>query len=233
MRQQKKINQVQFVKDSIEKYERAQSDKGISSIPQKLLDETVWILEFVFTGLAWAEFAPKMLNLYLSDQLWIEEFFFMFGWLMLLVPLTSYNRIYKLISVLKYIMIYDILPWIIIYMTISVGFATAIKLQFHELPSSAACVDYQPELKGFLQGTGGTLYELMVMTSGLDTDIKHVRSLGCIFKDNPKGIYTILFLITVYAVICAVVLLNMLIAIMSNTVTEAQQDKGWRQYQVS
>ena len=120
--------------------------------------------------------------------------------------------------------------WIIIYMIISIGFATAIKLQFQELPGSPPCVDYQPELKGFLQETGGTLFELMVMTSGLDTDIKHVRSLGCIFKDSAKSVYTVLFLITVYAVISAVVLLNMLIAIMSNT---AQKDKGWRLYQVS
>ena len=230
MRQQK---EVKFVQDSIKKYEKVQDDEGISAIPQKLLDETVWILELLFTILAWAEFAPKLLNLNMSDHLLIEEFFFLFGWLMLLIPLKSHNQIYKLISVLKYIMIYDILPWIIIYMIISIGFATAIKLQFQALPDSPPCVDYQPELKGFLQGTGGTLYELMVMTSGLDTDIKHVRSLGCIFKDSAKSVYTVLFLITMYAVISAVILLNMLIAIMSNTVTEAQQDKGWRQYQVS
>ena len=124
-------------------------------------------------------------------------------------------------------------PWIIIYVIISIGFATAMKLQFDQLPSTSSCIADQPELVGFLHKNGHTFFELVIMTSGLDTDLKHVRNLECMFNYNAHSVSVILFLITMYAIVSAVVLLNMLIAIMSNTVTEAQQDKGWRQYQVS
>ena len=85
---------------------------------------------------------------------------------------------------------------------------------------------------GFLNHTGSTLYELIAMTSGLDSELKEVRSIACLFESNQQEATPILVFITIYAIISAVVFLNMLIAIMSNTVTEAQKDKGRRQYQV-
>ena len=212
------------VEKSIKMYEK--DDEGmldrLLSTPLLIFNETVFLLQLSFTGFAWAAFIPKILNLEVNGYVWIKGFFLLFGWLVLLSPLTSFSPIYKLISVLKYIVIRDMFPWVVIYLTISFGFATAIKLQFDELPSSSSCED----LTGTLDKTGHTLFELVVMTSGLDTDLKHVRSLSCLFENNTKSVYVILTLVTLYAMISAVVLLNMLIAIMSNTVTEAQQDKG-------
>ena len=226
-RQQKPKDQTQhFVKDSIKEYEKIQDDEGIL---QKLFGQTVLIVELLFTLLAWTVFVLEITNLDISGYVWIKGFFLLFGWLMLLIPMTSYGPVYKLISVQKYIIIRDMIPWIMIYITISIGFATAIKLQFDQLPGSSSCED----LTGFLNKTGHTFFELVIMTSGLDTDLKHVRNLACLFEDNANNVFVILFLITTYAVVSAVVLLNMLIAIMSNTVTKAQNDKGWRQYQVS
>ena len=226
------------VKNSIRKY---QKDDGailerfvrwirgiIYWIPVEVFS-TVMLCELLFTGFAWLVFIPKMFNLDLDNWGWIKGFFLLLGWLMLLFPLTSFSPIYKLISVLKYIVIRDMSPWIVIYITVSIGFALAITLQFEDLPESSSCED----LTEFLSKTRYTFLELVVMTSGLDTDRKHVRSLACLFEENKKGLTVRLVLITIYAMISAVVLLNMLIAIMSNTVTEAQQDKGWRQYQVS
>ena len=189
------------------------------------------LFELLFTGFAAAVFIT---NLDEVNQVWMGGFLLLFGWLLLLFPLTSFSPIYKLIYVLKYIIIRDMVPWIIIYITISVGFATPMKLQFDQLPSNSTCDDYgEAELAGFLHQYGHTLYELVIMTSGLDTDLKNVRNLECLFGSKAKSAFVILMLITMYAVISAVVLLNMLIAIMSNSVTEAQQDKGWRQFQVS
>ena len=149
---------------------------------------------------------------------------------MLLIPMTSYSRVYKLISVLKYIFRYDILPWTLIYVTISVGFATAIRLQFDQLPSNSMCDGEQPDLAGFLQDTGNTMFELVIMTSGLDTELKNVRNLAYLFNSNSKNGFVILLMLTMFAITSAIVFL---IAIMSNTVTETQKDKGWRQYKVS
>ena len=230
-RRPNRVQAKQSVDTSRKKYEK--DNEGIYdwilSAVLTIISETVLIVELLFTGFTWAVFAPKMTNIDMTGHVWIEGFFLLFGWLMLLFPLTSFSLIYKLISVLKYIVIRDMFPWIIIYTTISVGFALAIKLQIDQLPSSSSCED----LTGFLNKTGHTFFELVIMTSGLDTDLKHVRNLACLFEHESKSVSVILFLITLYAVISAVVLLNMLIAIMSNTVTEAQRDKGWRQYQVS
>ena len=215
----------QSIKDSIKKYEKEQDDKVISFIS----DHTALGLESLFTLFALTLLVSKMIG----DYVCINGFFLLFGWLMLLIPMTSFERIYKLISVLQYIISNDMFPWILMYIPLSVGFAMAIKLQFDQLPSSPPCVDGQPEITGFLHHARHAIYELIIMTAGLDTDIKGVRSLECLFESKDESVFLISFLVTTYALISDVVLLNMLIAIMSNTVTVAQQDKGWRQYQVS
>ena len=131
-----------------------------------------------------------------------------------------------MISVLRYTVFYDLFSWIIIYLIFSIGFATAILLQFQLLPSAAACFGEEANLMGFLNQTGNALYELVLITSGLESDLKEVRSIACLFESNQQETTPILVFITTYAIISAVVFLNMLIAIMSNTVTEAQNDKG-------
>ena len=227
------------VQSSIDRYEK--DDKGLKAqtlarfqtVARCLLEvfTVMLVFELLFTGFA---AAAVFSNKDETNQVGIEGFLLLFGWLMLIFPLTSFSPIYKLIYVLKYIIVRDMFPWVVIYITISVGFATAMKLQFDQLPSTPTCVGEDPELSGFLHKYGHTLYKLVIMTSGLDTDLKNVRGLECLFESKKvKNVCVILILITVYAVISAVVLLNMLIAIMSNTVTEAQQDKGWRQFQVS
>ena len=160
--------------------------------------------------------------------------FLVFGWAMLLVPLTMFSSIYKLVSVLVYIVLNIMIPWITIYFAVSIGFVSAIQFEFKQLQnnSSASCIDGQLELSGFLTSFWQTLFELIAMPSGLDTDLKNIRSVYCLFKDTESD-YKIIVLITTYALISGLILLNMLIAIMSNTVTEAQRDKGWRQYRVS
>ena len=217
------------VEESIKKYEKDDGEKmdKYLSIPLKISGKTIIVCELFFT--VFALFIISKINLDTEDLEMMKGFFLLFGWLMLLFPLRSFSPIYKLISVLKYIVIRDMFPWITIYITISLGFALAIRLQFGQLPSSSSCED----LTAFLDKTGRTFFELVVMTSGLETDLRNARSLACLFGNNSKRVYMILFLITLYAVISAVILLNMLIAIMSNTVTNAQRDKGWRQYQVS
>ena len=58
--------------------------------------------------------------------------FLVSGWLLLLVPLTIVTRIYKLLSVLEDIVINIVIPWSTIYFVVSIGFASAIQLEFKQ-----------------------------------------------------------------------------------------------------
>ena len=136
---------------------------------------------------------------------------------------------------LRNIIIKDMFPWILLYVTISTGFASAIQLQFQLLPNATSCVEEQSDLGGILNQGGLALYELVLMTCDLDTDLKHVQHLGCLFHENQKGTNTIKTLVTAYAVISAILLLNVLIAVMTNTLNTVlrEQGQGWRLYQVN
>ena len=218
-------------------HEVEKDDNGILNLFTKLvtliLDQIDLLVELAFLAFAWAVLAGNITNMGNDNYVRIKGFFLLFGWLLLLIPLRSYSPVYKLIAVLKYITITDMFPWILLYITISSGFASAIQLQFQLLPGNVTCLEEEHNLQEVLHYAGNALFELVIMTTGLDTDLKHVRNIACLFEYNHRSIHTILFLVTVYAILSAVVLLNMLIAIMSNTVTEAQQSKGWRQYQAS
>ena len=220
-----------------QEHETIKDDNGILSNVTKfvkcLLDQAEIIVEFFFAIFTWAVYIAKITDLNTGDYAWIKGFFLLFGWLLLLIPLRSYSPVYKLIAVLKYITITDMFPWILLYITISSAFASAIQLQFQLLPNSPTCIDEEHEMKGTLPDYIHALFELILMTTGLDTEITQVQNVACVFEHHQRRSYSTMFLKTLYAVISAVILLNMLIAIMSNTVTEAQQGKGWRQYQVS
>ena len=219
------------VKNSIKRYQKPHEKDLIYQFFSTYL-EIALVTELSFTAFAWAVYVPEMLDLDLSDHVWIKGFFLLLGWLKLLIPMTSIGVVYKLISVLKDVAIYDILPWLLIFYTISIGFATAINLEFQQLPSNSTCTGDQHDLVGFLQGTIETLLEVMLMTYGLGSDLKDIGSVRCLSRQNGKSGLVPLLLVTSYAMISAVIFLNILIAIMSETVTKAQRDKGWRQYQV-
>ena len=198
-----------------EKYEKGYLEE-IKSVFLLVFSQTFFIIKAQFMVFALIVLILQANDLDASGV--IKGLYILLGSIILLFPMASFSLMYKLTSVLKYIVLNDMVSWIIIYVTISIGFAAAIKFQFDELPNPSACDD----LSGFLTKTGHTFFELVVMTSGLDTELKQVRNLACLFQDNSKNVTMILLLITMYAVISAVVLLNMLIAIMSNTVTVAQ-----------
>ena len=170
--------------NSIKEYKKLQDDEGIL---QNLFNQTVLVVELSFAILACVMLILKITDLKEDGYTQIKGFFLLFGWLMLLVLMMSYRPVYKLISVLKYIIIRDMIPWIMIYTTISIGSATAITLQFDQLQSSSSCED----LTGFLNKTGHTFFELVIMTSGLDTDLKHFWSLSCLFEENAESVFLV------------------------------------------
>ena len=70
---------------------------------------------------------------------------------------------------------------LLIYITISTRFASAIRSQFEQSPGTTLCVDDETDLAGFLHETRHTLFELVIMPSGLDTDLKDIWDLACLF----------------------------------------------------
>ena len=166
----------------------------------------------------------------------IKGYSVLFGWLLLLVQLQTFAPVYHLTIQLTNIIIKDMFPWILLYMTLSLGFASAIQLQFQLLPNATSCVEEESDLSGIIvNDCGFVLYELTLMTCGLDTDLKHLQHLGCLFHTNEKETFNIKFLVTMYAVISVVLLLNMFIAVMTNTLNTTLQEQGklWRLYQVN
>ena len=157
--QRQKTNQPRlFVEGSIKRYHKAHEKDvlifQIFSIPViGIFKETIFVIELLFTGFAWTVCVSEMFDFDTNDCVWIKGYFLLFGWFMVLIPMTSIGPIYKLISVLVDIFVCDLLPWTVIYASISIGFATAINLEFQQLPSNSTCVNDQPDLVGFLQGT--------------------------------------------------------------------------------
>ena len=79
------------------------------------------------------------------------------------------------------------------------------------------------------------LWELVIMTIGLDTDIKEITDSGLVFKKEGYSEWLIEVPVLIYSVITMLITFNMLIAMMQNTFTVVLQNQatGWRQYQVS
>ena len=188
----------------------AKEDKGILSYVtwavQQSLNQAEILTELAFAGFTWAIVFAKVTSVDAENYAWIKSCLLLFGWLVLLVPLRSYSPVYQLIQILKYIAVFDIFPWILLYMTINSAFAAAIQLQFQLLPDSARCVEEESDLKGILHDFINALYELMIVTSGLDTDMKHTQNLRCLFEYNNRVPYTILLFVTTYGIVSTIAL---------------------------
>ncbi len=161
--------------------------------------------------------------------------FLLFGWLIVLLPLRAYSPIYMFLSTLKFIVIKDMLPFVIFYFFISLAFSSAIQLHF-QLVTEAAVDEAEDAsgFKGFFTLMTTVLYELMIMSTGMDTDLKHVQKVAEVFHADNQGSTWIETLLIVYGIISVIILLNMLIAMMGTTMSEVVQKHGtgWRQYQV-
>ncbi len=52
------------------------------------------------------------------------------GWLALLIPARAYSPIYNFISAFKYIVIKDMVPFVLFFVIISIAFGAAIQVSF-------------------------------------------------------------------------------------------------------
>ena len=171
-------------------------DNGLLNFAKRLLkfilDESEILVKFLFFGFVVAAFLNRFIEYDTFHYAWIKGFLLLIGWLFTLIPLRSYSVVFQLLSILKYNVILDMFPWTLVYFTISLGFATAIQLQFRLLEMSESCQGEEPSLTGFMQVTRHALFELLIMTAGLDTDLAGVRSIACQFSSRSEKLLSLL-----------------------------------------
>ncbi|XP_069766904.1 transient receptor potential cation channel subfamily V member 3-like isoform X2 [Narcine bancroftii] len=181
-----------------------------SNLHSVLVDGSFHILYFVqsglvivFSSLCWVDFEGSRILLVLSLAL---------GWFNVLY----YTRGFKLTGIycvmIKKIILQDILRFLLVYVVFIVGFAAALASLIEECPSGSECP---------FDGFSTAILELFKLTIGLgDLGIqKHSRF--------PIFFHTLLVL---YVILTFVLLLNMLIALMGETVTKISSDseKIWK-----
>ncbi len=160
---------------------------------------------------------------------WIKGTVLLTGWLLLFIPARTYGPIYSFIATLKYIVIRDMIPFILFYMVITVAFACALSLQFQVLSPDSD----NEGLPTLLDSLNSVINELIILTTGMDTDLKHVQDVSGLFDGTlTKAVVGILLVL--YGLISVVILLNMLIALMGSTLSTVvtEEGLGWKQYQV-
>ena len=165
---------------------------------------------------------------------WLKGITILSGWLIVLVLAKAYSPIFNFIVGLKFIVVKDMVPFVLFYVFMSLAFGSAIQLQLQLLPAEK--VEENDETSYFrymLTSVSYVTWELFIMTAGLDTDIKHVQSMGHMMEESKYRSFFIEFMLFLYGLTSVVVLLNMLIATMGTTYSDvlAKQAKGWRQYQ--
>ncbi len=214
-------------------------DMGILNYITRLLeilsDQIQAIIPLVYAACSLAILAQGN-NVNHYRYAWLKGVGLLFGWLVILVPARTYSPIYNFISTLKVIFLEDIIPFMLFFFTITFAFACAIQLQFRLLQN----VHLHHLTTGSLEGhpvfnsSWEVAFQLVVFTVGMDTDLKHMQGVAELFKDHHVGNYWVRALLIGYGVVSALILLNMLIAMMGTTLTNVTGTKGtgWRQHQV-
>ena len=100
-RRMKTEQTIPFVRRSIRCYNKVKDYKSIIrciiSFPLRILYNTTFAFELLFAGFTWAVYMLKMTEVDTSSHAWIKGLVLLFGWLVLLAPLTSYSPVFKLI----------------------------------------------------------------------------------------------------------------------------------------
>ena len=166
---------------------------------------------------------------------WIKGIVIFSGWLLVLAIGRAYSPIYNFVTILKYIFVKDMVPFLLFYVVLSIAFGCAIQLQFQLLSEETFEEHGTTWLVKFITSSPHVVWELFILAAGMDTDIKNIQSVGHMFTVNKYKTFYVELLLLLYGLASIVILLNMLIAAMNTTYSNVidKQGKGWRQFQVS
>ena len=239
VRRRSKKTRNQYDQPTYKLYHEYTEDKGtvlsaLTLVMRKFVDFIQVILATLFFSFAWGQFILKS-DENIKEYTWVKGVFLLFGWLLLLIPMRTYSKIYHFLSTLQSIIIDDMLPFVLFYLFITIAFSCAIQLQFRLLSTEAVPTDGSANgLEAIYNSLWKVIVELIVVTTGLETDLRNVQVVTDLFQgDNLNSSFVRLLLIA-YTILSVIVLLNMLIAMMGTTmsVVMEREGTGWRQYQV-
>ena len=172
-----------------------------------------------------------------ENYVWMKAVVILTGWIIVLILGRAYSPIFNFISVLKYIFIKNMVPFLLFYVILSIAFGCAIQLQFQLLRQDTAIIEEFGSIStfgNFFTSVPYVVWELFIMTEGMDTNLRHIQNVGYLFELDKYRSFCIELLLFIYGLISTIILLNMLIATMNTTYSDVitKQGKGWRQYQV-
>ena len=166
------------------------------------------------------------------------------GWIIIPILFKTYSKIYTFVVILKYIFITCVVPYLLFYTFLTVGFGSAVQLQFQLLSDTGAkslVEDNDDDVEcnavsvpNHLKRVTYVVWQLGVMTFGMDSKLKDLQNTGNVFYRERYCNLFVEIMLFLYGVLSVTLLLNMLIAAMSKTYSDVmvKQAKGWRQYQV-
>ena len=165
---------------------------------------------------------------------WLKGIVIFCGWMIVIVIGRVYSPIYNFVTILKYIFLKDMVPFLLFYVILTVAFGCAIQLQFQLLSEETIEEHSSTWLVTFITSAPHVIWELFIITAGMEADMSNVQSIGYMFRVENYSTFYIELMLVLYGLASIVILLNMLIAAMSETYTNvsAKQGKGWRQFQV-
>ena len=197
------------------------------------------MIRVVFTVLAilLLSFSRLLDDFTVEHYLWMKGGVILTGWIIILAQGRGYAPIYYFVTTLKYIFTKNVVPFLLFFIILTFGFGCAIQLQFQLLKEERVTLDEFGSVStfgNFLKSTPYVVWELFIMTGGMDTNLKHVQNVGYLFELAQFRSFMIELLLFAYGLISAIILLNMLIAAMSATYSHVTQKegRGWRQFQV-
>ena len=173
-----------------------------------------------------------------EHYLWMKGGVILTGWIIILLQARAYSPIYNFISVLKYIFVKDMVPFLLFYCysehCIRLRNPITISTPWLKRTSNSDEFGSISTFGNFLTSVPFVVWELFIMTEGLDTNLRHVQNVGYLFELERFRSFMIELLLFAYGLISTIILLNMLIAAMSTTYSDViqKQGRGWRQYQV-
>ena len=152
------------------------------------------------------------------DQVYILALALIIGWLQTINFARGFESVNVFIIMLKYIIIQDITTLLVIYVFFLLGFASAFQVLFQ---ISGSIAESYPSVWHFIFGT----FNLMI---GIDEVID--RDLGDEYEDNKGDSIFLRCIAAIYIIFATVILLNILIAKMSDTYTEVRMRESthWR-----
>ena len=220
---------------SYKQYDEYIEDRGvilslISSAIQKLLGKMTMVLSTLFFIFSWYQFALQS-EKNSSEYARVKGVFLFLGWLIVLIPARTFRPIYAFLSTLKSIVIKDMIPFVLFYLTITIAFSCAVQLQLQMLSMEGEA--------GFgfdvlFHDVDKVFQELVAITTGMETDLKNMQYVTDRFHQDVLSSTFIRILLIAYAVLSVIILLNMLIAMMGTTLSMviSKEGTGWRQHQV-